>query len=70
MNTGIASFMEGLKARTPGEAEFHQAVLEVVESVWDVYDANPRYKQAKILERMVEPERTIMFRVPWSNDRG
>ena len=70
MNTGIDSFMEGLKARTPGETEFHQAVLEVVESVWDVYDANPRYKQAKILERMVEPERTIMFRVPWSNDKG
>ena len=70
MNTGIDSFMEGLKSRTPGEAEFHQAVLEVVESVWDVYDANPRYKQAKILERMVEPERTIMFRVPWSNDKG
>ena len=44
--------------------------MEVVESVWDVYDANPRYKQAKILERMVEPERTIMFRVPWSNDKG
>ncbi len=70
MNAGIDTFMEGLKARTPGEAEFHQAVLEVVESVWDVYDANPRYKQAKILERMVEPERTIMFRVPWSNDKG
>ena len=70
MNAGIDLFMEGLKARTPGEAEFHQAVLEVVESVWDVYDANPRYKQAKILERMVEPERTIMFRVPWSNDKG
>ena len=51
MNAGIDIFMEGLKARTPGEAEFHQAVLEVVESVWDVYDANPRYKQAKILER-------------------
>ena len=70
MNTGIDIFMEGLKARTPGETEFHQAVLEVVESVWDVYDNNPRYKQAKILERMVEPERTIIFRVPWSNDRG
>ena len=70
MNAGIDLFMEGLKARTPGETEFHQAVLEVVESVWDVYDANPRYKQAKILERMVEPERTIMFRVPWSNDKG
>lgn len=70
MNIGIADFMEGLKARTPGENEFHQAVLEVVETVWDVYDANPRYKKAKILERMVEPERTIIFRVPWMNDLG
>ena len=70
MNAGIDKFMEGLKARTPGENEFHQAVLEVVETVWDVYDANPRYQQAKILERMVEPERVVMFRVPWVNDRG
>jgi len=70
MNKGISEFMDELKARTPGETEFHQAVLEVVETVWDVYDANPRYKKAKILERMVEPERTIMFRAPWMNDRG
>jgi len=70
MNPGIDKFMEELKARTPGENEFHQAVREVIETVWDVYDANPRYKQAKILERMVEPERTIMFRVPWMNDLG
>ena len=70
MNTGIVNFMEELKARTPGENEFHQAVLEVVETVWEVYDANPRYKKAKILERMVEPERTIIFRVPWVNDLG
>jgi glutamate dehydrogenase (NADP+) len=70
MNTGIVNFMEELKARNPGENEFHQAVLEVIESVWDVYDANPRYKKAKILERMVEPERTIIFRVPWVDDLG
>ena len=70
MNAGIESFMAGLIARTPGELEFHQAVLEVLESVWDVYDASPRYKQAKILERIVEPERTIIFRVPWTNDKG
>ena len=70
MNAGIDKFMEELKARTPGENEFHQAVREVVETVWDVYDANPRYRQARILERMVEPERTIMFRVPWMNDLG
>ena len=70
MNAGIDKFMEELKARTPGENEFHQAVREVIETVWDAYNANPRYKQAKILERMVEPERTIMFRVPWMNDLG
>ncbi len=70
MNDGIVKFMDELKARTPGESEFHQAVKEVVETVWDVYDANPRYKKAKILERMVEPERIIMFRVPWMNDLG
>ena len=70
MNAGIDKFMEELKTRTPGENEFHQAVREVIETVWDVYDANPRYKQAKILERMVEPERTIVFRVPWMNDLG
>ncbi|MDP4184136.1 MAG: NADP-specific glutamate dehydrogenase [Bacteroidota bacterium] len=70
MKEDIYSFMEALKARTPGEKEFHQAVQEVVESIWDIYDANPRYKKAKILERMVEPERVIMFRVPWVNDRG
>jgi glutamate dehydrogenase (NADP+) len=70
MNNDINNFMESLKSRTPGETEFHQAVFEVVESVWDVYSSTPRYKQAKILERMVEPERAIMFRVPWMNDRG
>jgi glutamate dehydrogenase (NADP+) len=70
MNAGIVKFMDELKSRTPGEIEFHQAVQEVVETVWDVYDSNPRYKKAKILERMVEPERTVMFRVPWMNDLG
>ncbi|PTN07273.1 glutamate dehydrogenase (NAD) [Mangrovibacterium marinum] len=62
--------MEALKAKTPGETEFHQAVQEVVETIWDVYQKNPRYQKAKILERMVEPERVIMFRVPWVDDRG
>lgn len=63
-------FMQALKARTPGEPEFHQAVQEVVETIWDVYQKNPRYQKAKILERMVEPERVIIFRVPWADDRG
>ena len=70
MKADINEFMEALKARTPGEREFHQAVQEVVESIWDVYQKNPRYQKAKILERIVEPERTIIFRVPWIDDRG
>ncbi|MRT94155.1 NADP-specific glutamate dehydrogenase [Ancylomarina sp. 16SWW S1-10-2] len=70
MEAKIKEFMEALKGRTPGEIEFHQAVEEVIETVWDVYDANPKYKSAKILEKMCEPERTMMFRVPWINDAG
>jgi glutamate dehydrogenase (NADP+) len=70
MEANMKEFIAALEARTPGEAEFHQAVEEVVETVWDVYNANPRYKSAKILEKMCEPERTIMFRVPWINDAG
>ncbi|MFW6259761.1 MAG: NADP-specific glutamate dehydrogenase, partial [Tangfeifania sp.] len=52
------------------EKEFHQAVEEVIGSVWDFYMQNPRYQRANILERMVEPERVIMFRVPWVDDRN
>ncbi|MFV0553236.1 MAG: NADP-specific glutamate dehydrogenase [Mangrovibacterium sp.] len=63
-------FIQSLKARTPGEAEFHQAVEEVVGTIWDLYQKNPRYQKAKILERMCEPERTIIFRVPWLDDNG
>lgn len=70
MKADIKEFIENLEQRTPGENEFHQAVEEVVESVWDFYQKNPRYKKSKILERMVEPERVIMFRVPWVDDRG
>ena len=70
MKADINEFLEALKVRTPGEREFHQAVQEVIESIWDVYQKNPRYQKAKILERIVEPERTIIFRVPWVDDRG
>jgi glutamate dehydrogenase (NADP+) len=70
MKSDMNEFLEALKARTPGEREFHQAVQEVVESIWDVYQKNPRYQKAKILERIVEPERVVMFRVPWVDDRG
>ncbi|MBN2805314.1 MAG: NADP-specific glutamate dehydrogenase [Prolixibacteraceae bacterium] len=70
MRTEIKEFMNQVIALNPGEKEFHQAVQEVVESIWDVYERNPRYKEAKILSRIVEPERVIMFRVPWIDDRG
>ncbi len=62
--------MDALKAKTVGEGEFHQAVEEVIETVWETYQANPKYKANKILEKMVEPERVIMFRVPWIDDKG
>ena len=70
MYSSIDSFMDMVKAKNPGEKEFHQAVFEVVESLWDFLQDNPHYLQAKILDRMVEPERVIMFRVPWRNDIG
>ena len=66
----VDSFMEMVEAKNPGEKEFHQAVLEVVESLWNFLKDNPRYIHAKILERIVEPERVILFRVPWRDDRG
>ncbi len=66
----VADFMAYVKAKDPGQAEFHQAVEEVVESLGEFLLDNPRYVQAKIMERMVEPERVIMFRVPWLDDRG
>ena len=63
-------FMAKVAARNPGEPEFLQAVKEVVETIWDVYESNPRFVKANILERIVEPERVIMFRVPWMDDKG
>jgi glutamate dehydrogenase (NADP+) len=59
-----------VKAKNPAEPEFHQAVLEVVESTSLVIERHPEYRAAKIMERLVEPERVIMFRVPWVDDRG
>lgn len=66
----IHDFMAKVAAKNPGEPEFLQAVKEVVETVWDVYQSNPRFVKANILERIVEPERTIIFRVPWMDDKG
>lgn len=63
-------FMEELTTKNPGEVEFHQAVREVVQSVMPVIQATPAYQEAGILDRLVEPERVIMFRVPWIDDQG
>tara|TARA_Y100000768_G_scaffold368587_1_gene332704 strand:+ start:26 stop:1363 length:1338 start_codon:yes stop_codon:yes gene_type:complete len=70
MYSSINQFMEMVKLRNPSETEFHQAVHEVIESLWDFLQANPHYMHAKILDRIIEPERVIQFRVPWRNDRG
>jgi glutamate dehydrogenase (NADP+) len=66
----INDFMKAVKAKNSGEKEFHQAVFEVAESVIPFIEENPKYKAAKILERIAEPERVIMFRVPWIDDKG
>ena len=63
-------FLEFVREKNPGETEFQQAVREVVESLWDFLQDHPVYLHAKILERLVEPERVVMFRVPWLTDRG
>jgi glutamate dehydrogenase (NADP+) len=63
-------FLHQVSAKNGDQPEFIQAVTEVVESIWDVYDSNPQYRKAKILDRIVEPERIIMFRVPWHTDSG
>jgi glutamate dehydrogenase/leucine dehydrogenase len=69
-STAVDKFMEQVIAKNPREVEFHQAVREVVASVMPVVESNPVYRKAKILERLVEPERVILFRVPWVDDRG
>ena len=66
----VADFMNHVVARTPGEKEFHQAVHEVVKWVMPMVLSHAAYRNAKILERMVEPERVVMFRVAWVDDRG
>ena len=66
----VKEFMGELIAKNPGETEFHQAVKEVLEAVAPTLEAYPHFLDAKIMERMVEPERVIMFRVPWMDDEG
>jgi glutamate dehydrogenase (NADP+) len=62
--------MAQVVSKSPGEPQFHQAVREVVDHVWGVVERNPAYRQLRILERLVEPERVVMFRVAWVDDRG
>ncbi|MDD5065082.1 MAG: NADP-specific glutamate dehydrogenase [Phycisphaerae bacterium] len=69
-NTIIKTVYEQVLKRNPGEVEFHQAVKEVLDSLEPVLKKHPEYVDAKILDRVVEPERQIMFRVPWQDDKG
>jgi len=70
INVQVNEFMAKVIAKNPIETEFHQAVQEVVESLMPFIEDNPKYKYAKVLERMVEPERVLIFRVPWVDDNG
>ena len=70
MSEYVNSLLAQVKAKNPSEPEFHQAVQEVAESLELVLERHPEYRHAKILERMVEPERVVMFRVPWMDDQG
>ena len=66
----VGAFMEKVKARDPNQPEFHQAVFEVVSSLMPFIKKNPKYQKHMILERVIEPERMFMFRVPWVDDKG
>jgi len=70
MHDYAEEIVELVKAKNPAEPEFHQAVIEVVESTAVVIERHPEYQAAKIMERLVEPERVIIFRVPWADDQG
>ena len=70
MSGYIDQLMADVEARNRGEAEFHQAVREVAESVEIALDRHPEFREAKVLERIIEPERVVMFRVPWMDDHG
>lgn len=70
MPASVEDFLHYLYQRDPGQPEFHQAVEEVLRSLWPFLQANPRYLELGLLERLVEPERTLLFRVPWVDDQG
>ena len=70
MSDYVASLMAEVRAKNPAEPEFHQAVQEVADSLALVLDRHPEYRAAKVFERIIEPERVVMFRVPWMDDQG
>ncbi|QEY61281.1 NADP-specific glutamate dehydrogenase [Metapseudomonas lalkuanensis] len=70
MTQSVDAFLLRLKQRDPDQPEFHQAVEEVLRSLWPFLEANPKYLEAGIIERIVEPERAVLFRVPWVDDAG
>jgi len=70
MSNTVKDFIDGVKAKNPNEPEFLQAVEEVIQSIFPVIEKHPEFRKAKILERIVEPERVILFRIPWLDDNG
>ena len=70
MYSSADQFMNNVVQKNPGELEFHQAVHEVVESLWEFLEDNSHYLHYRVLDRIIEPERVIQFRVPWRNDIG
>ena len=70
MSDYVNALMAEVKAKNPAEPEFHQAVQEVAESVSLVLDSKPEYRKARVFERMIVPERSVLFRVPWVDDQG
>ena len=70
MQYSLESIMERVRNKNADQPEFHQAVQEVLESIWSFLEDNPHYFHANILDRIIEPERIVMFRVPWKDDKG
>ena len=70
MKNSLETYMEKVISKNPSQPEFHQAVREVLESIWDFLEENPHYMHVNILDRLIEPERVLMFRVPWRDDKG
>ena len=66
----IDEFLDRVISQNPTEFDFHQAIKEFTHSIWDFLQENPQYLHHNILDRIVEPERVVMFRVPWQDDRG